>query len=68
MCIHIARLTGIVIGGATDGSDKVLDEEFYICKKESAVWVKQYLTFSDGESKASQHLHQCVRVEVCMYI
>ena len=58
MCIHIARLMGIVIGGATDGTDKVLDEEFYICKKESAVWVKQYLTFSDGDSKASQHLHQ----------
>ena len=33
MCIHTARLTAIVTGGATDGTDKVLDEEIYICKK-----------------------------------
>ena len=58
MCIHIARLTGIVIGGNEDGTDKVLEEQFYICKKEAAVWVKQYLSFSDGDSKSTQHLKQ----------
>ena len=56
MCIHTARLTGIVTGGATDGTDKVLDEEIYICKNESAVWIKKHLTFSSGENKANQHL------------
>ena len=63
MCIHTARLTAIVTGGATDGTDKVLDEEIYICKKESAVWIKQYLTFSSGENKANQHLKQASNKE-----
>ena len=58
MCIHVARLTGVVIGGGVNNTDKVLDEQFYICKKESAVWIKKYLTFSDGESKTNQHLKQ----------
>ena len=58
MCIHVARLTAVVIGGGVNGTDKDLDEQFYICKKESAVWIKKYLTFSDGESKSNQHLKQ----------
>ena len=41
MCIHTAKLTCIVPGGNTDGTDKVLAEEIYICKNEAAVWIKQ---------------------------
>ena len=63
MCIHTTRLNAIVTGGAADGTDKVLDEEIYICKKESAVWIKQYLTFSTGENKANSHLKQASNKE-----
>ena len=58
MCIHVARITGIVVGGGINNTDKVLDEQFYICKKESAVWIKKYLSFSGGDSKSTQHLKQ----------
>ena len=50
MGIHTARLTAIVTGGNTDGTDKVLPEEIYICKNESAVWTRKHLTFSTGEN------------------
>ena len=58
MCIHVARLTAVVIGGGVNGTDKDLDEQFYICRKESAVWTKKYLTFYVGDSKNNQHLKQ----------
>ena len=38
MGIHAVRFTGIVTGGNSDGSDKVLDEQTYLCKKETALW------------------------------
>ena len=63
MCIHTARLTGIVTGGNPDGTDKVLDEKIYICKKEAALWIRQYLTFSNGEHKANAHLKQASNKE-----
>ena len=56
--IHAAKLTGIVIGGNSDGSDKVLEEQTYLCKKECALWTKQYLNFSPGEAKTNAHLKQ----------
>ena len=56
MCINVARITGVVTGGGSNNADKVLDDAFYICKKESADWIRKYLTFSKGESKTTQHL------------
>ena len=58
MCINIARLTAVVVGGGVNGADKDLDEQFYICRKETAVWIKKYITFSVGDSKNNQHLKQ----------
>ena len=37
MGIHTARLTAIVTGGNDNGTDKVLPDEYYICKKETGV-------------------------------
>ena len=45
MGVNIARITAVVIGGGVDGADKDLDEEFYICKEETAVWIKNTSLF-----------------------
>ena len=58
MGVNIARITAVVIRGGEAGADKDLDEEFYICKEETAVWTKKYITFSEGNSKNNQHLKQ----------
>ena len=58
MMVNIARLSAVVIGGGAAGADKDLDEVFYICKEETAVWTKKYITFSEGDSKNNQHLKQ----------
>ena len=42
MGVNIARISAVVIIGGEAGADKDLDEEFYICKEETAVWIKQY--------------------------
>ena len=34
LCINVARITGVVTGGGSNNADKVLDDEFYICRKE----------------------------------
>ena len=58
MGVNIARITAVVIGGGVDGADNDLEEEFYICKEETAVWIKKYIIFSEGNSKNNQHLKQ----------
>ena len=56
MGIHTVKLTAIVPGGNDNGTDKVLPPEYYICKKETGVWTKKHLTFSEGDHKSNSHL------------
>ena len=40
------------------GAPKDIPVQSYLCKKEMAVWMKKYLTSSDGPTKYNQHLKQ----------
>ena len=41
--VHIIKLSAVVTGGGTDGTDKPLADEYYLCKKEIGVWSLKYL-------------------------
>ena len=61
MCINIARLRAVVVGGGVNGADKDLDEQFYICRKETAVWIKKYITFSVGDTLSFFYKNTLIR-------
>ena len=54
--IHLVTCTAVVTAGNTDGSDKALTGQTYMCKKESAAWSKKYLTNSNADGTNLQHL------------
>ena len=56
MSIHLVTCTAVVTAGNTDGSDKALTGQTYMCKKESAAWSKKYLTHSSADGKNLKHL------------
>ena len=58
MGICIINLSAKVPGGRTNGQDKNLPVQSYLCHKEMGVWTKKYLTSSEGNHKHNQHLKQ----------
>ena len=58
MGCHIIKIEAIVPGGNTDGTDRALPAEHYICKKETGEWSLKYLTSSEGTHKTNSHLKQ----------
>ena len=56
MSIHLVTCTAVVTAGNTDGLDKALNGQTYMCKKETAEWMKQNLTYSNAEDKNLKHL------------
>ena len=58
MGIHIIKLTAVVPGGNTDGTDKPLADEYYLGKKETGVWSLKYLTSAEGPHQKNSHLTQ----------
>ena len=47
MRIDLVTYTAVVTAGNTDGTDKALNGQTYMCKKETAEWMKENLTYSD---------------------
>ena len=58
MGIHIVKLNAIIPEGNTNGSDKALPDEYHLCKKETGIWSKKYLTSAEGPHQRNQHLTQ----------
>ena len=56
MRIDLVTYTAVVTAGNTDGTDKALAGQTYMCKKESAEWMKENLTHSNAEGKNLKHL------------
>ena len=56
ICVHIIKIQATVIAGNTDGTDKRLLDEYYLCKKETGVWTLKYLTSAEGSHKHNSHL------------
>ena len=54
ICILLSQ-PPVIKGGAND-MDKPIKEEFFYCKKETAEWIKKYLTYSNGDTKDAKHL------------
>ena len=45
--VHIAKVSPVVTLGSEDGtSDRILPERLYICKEETAAWIKEYLNYT----------------------
>ena len=38
VCIYIIKIQATVISGNTDGTDKAIADEYYLCKKETGDW------------------------------
>ena len=58
MGIYILKISCVVTGGATNGEDKPLADEYFLCKEEMGVWTLKYLTVSEGAHKNNSHLKQ----------
>ena len=58
MGIHIIKLSAIVPEGNTDGTDKPLNDEHYLGKKETGVWSLKHLTSAEGPHQKNSHLTQ----------
>ena len=58
MGICIMHISAVVPGGGTDGTDKNLPVESYLCKEEMGVWTMKLLTSADGSHKHNAHLKQ----------
>ena len=56
MGIHIIKISAVVPNGNTNGTDKALLDEYYLCKKETGVWTVKYLTAAEGNHKSNAHL------------
>ena len=57
MRIDLVTYTAVIPAGNTDGTDKALNGQTYMCKKESAEWMKENLTYSNAEGKNLKHLN-----------
>ena len=53
MRIDLVTYTAVV----TAGTDKALNGQTYMCKNESAEWMKENLTYSNAEGKNLKHLN-----------
>ena len=53
-----AAIRATVPNGNTNGTDKPLPDEYYLCKKETGVWTLKYLTSAEGNHKSNAHLIQ----------
>ena len=58
MGIYIIKISTVIPNGNTNGTDKPLPDEYYLCKKETEVWTLKYLTSSEGNHKSNSHLKQ----------
>ena len=56
--IHIIKLSAIIPQGNNDGSDRPLNDEYYLGKKETGVWSIKHLTSAEGNHQRNSHLTQ----------
>ena len=56
VCIYVIKIQATVIAGNSDGSDKAIDDEYYLCKKETGDWAVKNLVTSGGATKNASHL------------
>ena len=56
ICVHIIKVQATVTAGNTNGTDRRLPDEYYLCKKETGVWSLKHLTSAEGSHKHATHL------------
>ena len=52
----IAKISAIVVAGNPDGTNKAIEEEAALTKKEGAEWSLEKLTWSKGDTKESKYM------------
>ena len=62
--ICIINISAVVPETGPGGAPKDSPVQSYLCKKEMAVWMKKYLTSSDGPTKYNQHLKQASHMDM----
>ena len=62
--ICIINISAAVPETGPRGAPKDIPVQSYLCKEEMGVWMKKYLTSSDGPTKYNQHLKQASHMDM----